>query len=49
MVTHTGTDPDEPVVKVVLLEVLQPEAAPTAFFGTTYQLYREEGVSPVAL
>ena len=36
------------VVKVVAF-ALQPTDGPVAFFGTTYQLYRLDAVSPVAL
>jgi len=35
------------VVKLVVFVALQPVAAPLAFFGTTNQLYKEAGVSPV--
>ena len=45
MVTQAGTDA---VVKVVVLAP-QPVAAPTAFLGAMYQLYRIPAVNPVAL
>ena len=37
------------MVKVVLLEVAQPVAAPIAFLGAIYQLYSVEAVKPLAL
>ena len=48
LVTQAGATPDAAVVKLVLL-ALHPVAAPAAFFGTTYQLYTDELVRPVAL
>jgi hypothetical protein len=45
LITHAGTDA---VVNVVVLEAPQPVAAPTAFLGAIYQLYRVFAVNPLA-
>jgi len=47
LVTHAGTGMAA-VVKVVLLLMSQPVAAPVAFFGITYQLYKVPAIRPVA-
>ena len=48
LVTQTGAVGMVAVVKVVAF-VLQPVDAPTAFFGTMYQLYSADKVNAVAL
>ena len=45
LVTQAGTDA---VVKVVVL-VPQPVAAPNAFLGAMYQLYKVPAINPLAL
>jgi len=47
LVTQAGTG-IAAVVKVVLLFTSQPVAAPVAFFGITYQLYKVPAIRPVA-
>lgn len=48
LVAHAGTA-TEAVVNVVALLISHPAAAPPAFFGITYQLYKVPAVSPFAL
>jgi len=47
LVTQAGTGIGA-VVKVVLLFTSQRVAAPVAFFGITYQLYKVPAIRPVA-
>ena len=48
MVTHAGTG-IAAVVNVVVLAAAQVVAAPVAFLGAIYQLYKVDDVRPVAL
>ena len=48
LVTQAGTG-IAAVVNVVLLFTSQPVAAPVAFLGAIYQLYKVDAVRPVAL
>jgi len=48
LVTHAGTG-IAAVVNVVVLLAAQVVAAPVAFLGAIYQLYKVDAVKPVAL
>jgi len=48
LVTHAGTAMAA-VVNVVVLAAAQVVAAPVAFLGAIYQLYKVDAVKPVAL
>ena len=48
LVTHAGTG-IAAVVNVVVLAAAQVVAAPLAFLGAIYQLYKVDAVRPVAL
>ena len=49
LVTQAGTATAAAVVNVVVLAAAQVVAAPLAFLGAIYQLYKVDAVKPVAL